>query len=313
MSWMTLGSPRRQKRRAALPLALLLALLSACPALADIVYLYDDLGRLLRVIREDSEAATYHYDAVGNLLEIIRESGVPQITTVATASTSRLTLGQSTTIVITGVNLVGAIITASTGITITTIQSELDTLTVGVSVSPSAPLGTASLTIQTPLGTVTLPLTVVPPPRPAFLTSAGVSVKVAPPPPTVNRNVTASVSVEVAIPGATFMPAPAVTVTFEPVITGVAPDSGVAGAIDILLTLTGAGFTGATDVVFLLNNAADASITVTSLVVNLEGTQATLDVSIAPGAAPGGRVVQVTIPGGSSTEVGTGGNLFTVE
>jgi YD repeat-containing protein len=37
------------------------------PAFGGIRYLYDDLGRLVRVIRDDGEAASYSYDAVGNV------------------------------------------------------------------------------------------------------------------------------------------------------------------------------------------------------------------------------------------------------
>jgi YD repeat-containing protein len=67
------------------PCSLVIATLSVCllfaatPAAADIVYFYDELNRLVRVIRDDGEAATYHYDAVGNILRITRESGVPQV------------------------------------------------------------------------------------------------------------------------------------------------------------------------------------------------------------------------------------------
>jgi YD repeat-containing protein len=48
-------------------------------------YIYDDLGRLYRVIDEQENAATYHYDEVGNLLSITRETGVtgPQITNLS--------------------------------------------------------------------------------------------------------------------------------------------------------------------------------------------------------------------------------------
>jgi YD repeat-containing protein len=54
-------------------------LLAAPPdAVAEIAYVYDELDRLVRVVREDGEAATYQYDAVGNLLSITRTSGVPQ-------------------------------------------------------------------------------------------------------------------------------------------------------------------------------------------------------------------------------------------
>jgi len=37
-----------------------------------VIYLYDDLGRLVRVIDENNECATYEYDAVGNILSITR-------------------------------------------------------------------------------------------------------------------------------------------------------------------------------------------------------------------------------------------------
>src|SRR3989442_7850481 len=67
-------------------LAVALFLLSAGVALADIVYLYDDLGRLVRVVQADGQAATYHYDAVGNILQITRETGVAQTTSVTAIS-----------------------------------------------------------------------------------------------------------------------------------------------------------------------------------------------------------------------------------
>ena len=37
-------------------------------------YVYDELGRLYRVIDGSGNVATYHYDPVGNLLEITRET-----------------------------------------------------------------------------------------------------------------------------------------------------------------------------------------------------------------------------------------------
>jgi YD repeat-containing protein len=49
--------------------------LSAQQARIAYIYddLYDDLGRLVRVINETGEAATYHYEAVGNILRITRD------------------------------------------------------------------------------------------------------------------------------------------------------------------------------------------------------------------------------------------------
>jgi YD repeat-containing protein len=142
--------------------SLLLTLAWAGLATADVVYLYDDLGRLVRVIREDGEAATYHYDASGNLLRIARESGVPQTTTVTGISTSTLQQNSSTTLTLTGFNLGGAAVSASAGITVTAVQSDAGTLTIQVSVGDAAPLGPASLAIETALGTVTVPLTIIP-------------------------------------------------------------------------------------------------------------------------------------------------------
>ena len=53
-------------------------------------------------------------------------------------------------------------------------------------------------------------------------------------------------------------------------------------------------------------------MTATDLVVNAEGTEAVVDVSVAPGAVPGLRVVRVTTPVGISTAVSTNGNLITI-
>ena len=69
----------------------------------------------------------------------------------------------------------------------------------------------------------------------------------------------------------------------------------------------------ATAVTLLLNNATDTTITVANLVVNADGTQVTMDITIDAGAPLGARVVQITTPTGSSTAAGTGGNLFTVQ
>lgn len=166
------------------------------------------------------------------------------------------------------------------------------------------------------------------PPVPVFLAARGVSVLVASP-QVVDKNVRAAVSVRVddnvtrfssAGPVSVqvnqdvtgFAAARAVAVGVEPVIITVAPATGALGS-SLTMTLTGSGFSGATGISFLLNNAADPNITVANLTVSPDGTQATLDVTIAAGAVTGGRVVQIATPGGSSTRVGTGGNVFTVQ
>jgi hypothetical protein len=104
-----------------------------------------------------------------------------------------------------------------------------------------------------------------------------------------------------------------VAVSLAPAITAVSPAAGARGATGLTVTLTGAGFTDATQVTFLRNNAADSNITNSLVSVSPDGTQATLSVSIASGAIVGDRVIQITIPNGASTVVGTGANVFTVQ
>jgi YD repeat-containing protein len=41
---------------------------------SPVQYFYDDLGRLVRVVDQNGNVATYQYDAVGNLLSITRSA-----------------------------------------------------------------------------------------------------------------------------------------------------------------------------------------------------------------------------------------------
>lgn len=279
-------------------------------ARADIVYLYDDLGRLVRVIRSDGEAATYHYDAIGNILRITRESGLAQTTTLDGSSATSGSRGVIVPIAVTGANLAGASVVCTTpGVTAQNVRTDLDRLTLEIAVSASAPLGPAQCEIQG-LVTVALPFAVTQPPAPAFLAAAAVSVAVAEP-AGVSNNVLAMISVAVGPGGAAFETTE-VAVAFEPVVSGVSPDTGAAGTLSLVLTLGGAGFTGATAVDFFRNNVADGAISVMTFSVN-NGTSATVEIAIAPGAAAGARVIRITTPTGQSTAIGTGGNLFTVQ
>jgi YD repeat-containing protein len=131
-------------------------------------------------------------------------------------------------------------------------------------------------------------------------------------PRTVIQNLQKAVSVSVASDAAYLGSLP-VSVSVAPVITALSPNSGARGTTNLTVTLTGSGFTGATGLNFLLSNVADTNITVSSLVPSGGGTQATAVISIAPGAAVGGRVVQILTPSGNSTKAAIGGNVFTVQ
>jgi hypothetical protein len=128
----------------------------------------------------------------------------------------------------------------------------------------------------------------------------------------VDRNAGASAVSVLVTADQAFVAALPVSVSLLPVITGVAPPSAPGGTMNLTVTLTGSGFTGATGVNVLLNNAPDPNISVGGPTV-VSDTQATVVMSIASGAAVGARVVQISIPAGSSTRAGTGGNLFTVQ
>jgi YD repeat-containing protein len=107
----------RQSTQFTLLVVLIATLLVPSVCHADIVFLYDKLGRLVRAIRPDGEAATWHYDAVGNILRITRESGMPQTPQVTAVSPSGGGRGTIATITITGFNLSCAVVDGAPGIT----------------------------------------------------------------------------------------------------------------------------------------------------------------------------------------------------
>ena len=167
---------------------------------------------------------------------------------------------------------------------------------------PTAPGSARALIVGTPLG--------------VSLATPAVSVQVtAPPASPPSATVTApGVSLQVPAapaPASGTLVAPMVAVTLAPVVTAVSPSAAAAG--NFALTVSGIGFSGATGLSFLLNNAVDGTVSASDLVVNADGTHVTARISVAPWAAEGDRIVQITTPQGRSTAAGTGGNRFTVE
>jgi hypothetical protein len=90
------------------------------------------------------------------------------------------------------------------------------------------------------------------------------------------------------------------------------PFQGLAFVGETFLLLRGVGFTGATSVVALLNFAVDPNITFSDLAVNADGTELTVTMTISPLAALGQRVLRVITPAGSSGNIVTSGNHFSV-
>ena len=135
-------------------------------------YVYDDLGRLVRVIDENGNAATYHYDAVGNLLRITRETGVPTTAVVSSVSPSSWNRGTNITVAITGYNLSCSSVTAATaGVTLSNIQILLDQIVLNATVSTTAELGTAIIDLNCDRGLINTSFTVIDTPPTVLITS----------------------------------------------------------------------------------------------------------------------------------------------
>src|SRR5947207_9150463 len=248
----------------AMLLASAVLLASVTPAPADIVYLYDDLGRLARVIRDDGEAATYQYDAVGNILQIIRESGVSQTTSVTATSQASGEQGATVPLTITGTNLMGASVVCTTpGLTAQNVRTGFGQITLEFVIDQTAPTGPAQCEVR---GITSTPLAFsVIRTIPAFLGSPGVSVQVAEPlvpfmatgvsirvaEPllVVDRSILGAASVQVAPPESEIATG-AVSISFRPVITSVSPATGAPATPSVSVRVLGAGLDGATTVGF---------------------------------------------------------------
>ncbi|HMH49645.1 MAG TPA: IPT/TIG domain-containing protein [Candidatus Acidoferrum sp.] len=166
------------------------------------------------------------------------------------------------------------------------------------------------------------------PPAPAFLAAAPLGVQVAE--PGLRTLVSSAVGIQRApdADGTTivaaaigvgpadreaFAAAAPVSVNREPLITAVSPSAAARGSTNLTLTVTGSGLAGAAGLEFLLNNTVDAAVTVANTTVAPDGTQITAQIAIAAGAVVGPRVVRASGPAGSTTPVGAGGNVLTVQ
>src|SRR3970040_562241 len=74
----------------------LLSILPEVYAQPKVIYRYDDLGRLNRVVDQNNECATYEYDAVGNLLRITRSTNCLQPPTIDSLSQDTGNAGDTT-------------------------------------------------------------------------------------------------------------------------------------------------------------------------------------------------------------------------
>jgi hypothetical protein len=145
-----------------------------------------------------------------------------------------------------------------------------------------------------------------------FHASRPVSVTAAPAPLAIHDTVGAILSVLRAAPRMLSSTSTPVFVAIEPVVTAVVPARAATGET-VAMTLSGRGLADAVSLVLLRNGAVDHQIRVANFGVNSAGTQATADVSVDAAAPAGPRVVQVATSTRTSSPVGSGGNIFTLQ
>ncbi|MBI3988018.1 MAG: RHS repeat protein [candidate division NC10 bacterium] len=120
-----------------------------------IIYLYNDLGRLLRVINENNECATYTYDAVGNILSITRATNCLQPPAIESLSQETAKAGDTVCMTITGTNFLGATVTTDNPeVQITRMRVTETSIEVCLVISLFSAIGPTKITITTPAGSV---------------------------------------------------------------------------------------------------------------------------------------------------------------
>jgi len=119
-------------------------------------YIYDDLGRLVGVVDQNGDAATYTYDAVGNILAIGRHNvaDTPGPVAITLVAPSKGKVG-------TAVSIFGRGFSADAAQDVAFFSGAIATVTAATpnSLTTSVPPGalTGPITVTTPLGTATSP------------------------------------------------------------------------------------------------------------------------------------------------------------
>jgi len=142
-------------------LAMALSFGHASAQQSRITYMYDDLGRLIRVVNEFNECATYEYDAVGNLLSISRSANCLQPPTIDSLSQDTARAGETTCITIIGTNFLGATVTTDNpNVQISRVRIWETSIEICLNISPFSPVGPTTIIVSTAAGTVTRALTI---------------------------------------------------------------------------------------------------------------------------------------------------------
>jgi len=146
-----------------LSLALSLGAVQVYAQQPSIIYIYDDLGRLVQVVNQNNDCATYEYDAVGNLLRITRSTNCLQPPAIDSLSQDTANAGDTTCITIRGTNFLGATVTSDNpDVQISRVRVSETNIEVCLIISPFASFGTTRIIISTPGGLAQANFTIAP-------------------------------------------------------------------------------------------------------------------------------------------------------
>lgn len=127
-------------------------------------YIYDDLGRLSRVIDDQGNVATYNYDEVGNLISITKSTTAQLLPQISSISPDFVRAGSTVNLTIAGSNLLGSSLTTDNpGIEIIDTKITDTAMAATFSVSQTARQGTTVVTVTNPIGSASINISVYPP------------------------------------------------------------------------------------------------------------------------------------------------------
>jgi len=139
----------------------------------------------------------------------------------------------------------------------------------------------------------------------------GVSVQ-RDPPPTISA-ISVGISVGHNISTTVSALSSSVSITNGPTISAISPNQ-LSKAATAVITITGAGFAGASAILFIDSNGLmDSSITVSGINVNAGGSSVTATVTVGVSSLPGQRVVVIRTANGHSQISDLGANTITIQ
>lgn len=122
----------------------------------EIIYVYDDLGRLAKVVENTTgQCAIYDYDAVGNILSITRSTNCLQSPNIAALSQSSAKAGSTACLTITGSNFLGAVVTTDNPeILVSSTRASESSIEVCLTISLLSSIGPTKIFVTTASGVV---------------------------------------------------------------------------------------------------------------------------------------------------------------